>query len=358
MVLHNLVLNSGYKLFDKTGNIIKEASTNLQPTCEGEWSITSDNKKALGPVRSLWSGFLTFNFNIVDSGYTKRMSNGATTGLGSGLLRINHHRGSSFSSKTNVKTICETAPFLTEDENHNPIIQTVLSLSGTVDGSGKSIMEVAIGEGSYSRDQVADNIEPAFTLNNLDQFKITYTLRFPVSSSAALTQNFFYNWLGTALSSSYLFTKITGETTANNPYEYSYNDASLSAGKNCIQANAGVVDKGIVLGTSDDAVAWSDYNLHGPLTADQLYPSATAASDCVYYSGSDTNGRITCARSFTNVSQEAITVREAGVISKVTHTNATASPGSFLMARWLLPEPVTVQPEETVRVYWQPTIVA
>lgn len=370
MSAHNLVLNSGYELIGKDGHIIKSNFTNGEPVSEGEWSIESGDRKISGPTRSLRSGFLEHQFTVMTSNtYTGRMANYKSTSWETtGMIRVNHYTGySSFLTTDETVTICEEIPHLTEDADHNPVIQLTLSRGGTMKDSGKSIGIVALGNGSWYGDQTKEVISPAFAVNALDQFKITYTLRFPTSSTASLTQNFFYNWIGTAIGN-VNFTNLQGEPVANNTYPHTDTNASLSAGVNCITAAAGAVDKGLVIGTSDEAVSWTDYALKAPLGADIMYPSATAKTDCVGYSGGELNGYTKCARTFTNVGTAAVTIREAGIVSKITqtpNTNPNASPqpgvmqpGSFLMVRWLLPEPITVQPEEAIRVYWQPTIVA
>lgn len=185
---------------------------------------------------------------------------------------------------------------------------------------------------------------------------ITYTLKFPVSTSKAWLKNFMTNIQSTYNRVSMQYTDRTGTLVRPNN-NTTFFDWWLFCNYS-VRAAAGSSNYGIIVGTGNANVDWeNDYNLTTPIVhgngAGQLYHSA-CADDPSRYKAPYTSGTsriVEWWRDFTNNSGNSITVNEAGVacysVSELAY--------NVMIARWLTGG-ITVPNGEALRIKFKPKV--
>jgi len=133
----------------------------------------------------------------------------------------------------------------------------------------------------------------------------------------------------------------TDGTTQKYPYQQSLGDTMMD-----VNAAANKDDYGIVVGTSDEAVEYDDYNLkskieHGTGTGQLVYGATTFETP--WKDGTEYKFRI--SRSFTNNSGDTITVKEVGLIANFVDPSYNA-----LLIRDVLASPTSIPDGATLTV--------
>lgn len=236
--------------------------------------------------------------------------------------------------------------------------RVTLHTARTITGGNGNIGEIALY--SCSGKMLArEAITPAFGFGVGKVVELAWTLNFPATASKAITKNWVKNFIQNIAASAYTFTDMSGNTAAGST---SHTGQSFTKSANCVGA-AGVTDKGIIVGSGDTAVSADDNALTNPIasgtSAGELsYLAMSSVSAIAKLSQLEGKAYATYMRDFTNNSAAAVTVREAGLVTKTdVTTEGVESGGSYLLARWLTGD-VAVNPGETLRVYFKPAVVA
>ena len=209
-----------------------------------------------------------------------------------------------------------------------------------------------------------DILTTPLTYNPNQYVRVKYNIEIPFSNQKVITQNWIYNWLQNLTAPfSGIFKDIEG-----NPYVGINEITSQTFTKATnIQGLADDDTMGIVVGTDGGTlypVDWDNYRLgnqisHGTSDNQLVYNVTNIPSSEPAVAYTEGTARVTFFRNFTNSSNSDITVKEAGVIAKTSDAanEGVSSNGSYLIVRWLT-EDVVVKPNETLVVYWQPSIQA
>jgi len=137
-------------------------------------------------------------------------------------------------------------------------------------------------------------------------------------------------------------------TTVYGEYYTKYTPSAITSGGTAMgfKAGAGEDAWGILVGSGSDPVSPTQYNLsakipHGTDPGKLYYDVHTVTS-----SYSDTSSYVEIARSFINKSSQPVTVREVGLFARNRYQRADAIEVDviFMVARDVLPNPVTVNP--------------
>ena len=203
-----------------------------------------------------------------------------------------------------------------------------------------------------------DLISPVSVING-DILRISITLKFPVSSEKAMMNNFFLNLI--QLFSVNAFTTYRDNTGAlATSIRGSEGTAGLTFADYIATVSAGVINKGIVVGSGNNNVDWeNDYALQTPIASGtgsgQLIANAcTPSTNSTPLIVSGSSALMEHWREFQNNSTGNVTVREAGVISEPP-TSLFTPQKRFMLARWLTGD-IVVRPGETLRVTWRPKV--
>lgn len=236
--------------------------------------------------------------------------------------------------------------------------RVTLHTARTITGGNGNIGEIALY--SCSGKMLArEAISPTFGFGVGKVVELAWTLNFPATESKAITKNWIENFIQNIAASAYTFTDYTGNSRTGTA---SYTGQSFTKAANCV-GGAGVTDMGIIIGSGDTAVSADDYALA------QLISSGSGSGELSYLAQSSTSAiaklsvlegkaYATYVRDFTNNSAAAVTVKEAGLVAKTgVTTEGVETAGSYLLARWLTGD-VTVNPGETLRIYFKPTVIA
>lgn len=236
--------------------------------------------------------------------------------------------------------------------------RVTLHTARTITGGNGNIGEIALW--SCSNKMLArEAISPVFGFGVGKVVEIAWTLYFPATSAKAITKNWIMNFIQNIAASAYTFKNLAGSSVAGTA---SFTGQSFTKAANCV-GGAGVTDMGIVVGSGDTAVSADDYSLA------QLISSGSGSGELSYLAHSSTSAiaklsvlegkaYATYVRDFTNNSAAAVTVKEAGLVAKTgVTTEGVETAGSYLLARWLTGD-ATVNPGETLRIYFKPTVIA
>jgi hypothetical protein len=113
---------------------------------------------------------------------------------------------------------------------------------------------------------------------------------------------------------------------------------------NPLTAGLNVTDKGIVIGTGTTVVILDDYRLASQTTA--LRYEAMPASNISALDMTDPNvWKFTVFRQFTNTGTTSVTITEIGLV-------ADNNQGKFMIARDILPSPITVDPNDVIIIQY------
>lgn len=236
--------------------------------------------------------------------------------------------------------------------------RVTLHTARTITGGNGNIGEIALY--SCSGKMLArEAISPTFGFGIGKVVELAWTLNFPATDSKAVTKNWIKNFIQNIAASAYALKDLAGNSVAATA---SHTGQSFTKAANCV-GGAGVTDMGIIVGSGDTIVSADDYSLA------QLISSGSGSGELSYLAQSSTSAiaklsvlegkaYATYVRDFTNNSAAVVTVREAGLVAKTgVTTEGVETAGSYLMARWLTGD-VTVNPGETLRIYFKPTVIA
>lgn len=236
--------------------------------------------------------------------------------------------------------------------------RVTLHTARTITGGNGNIGEIALYSCS-GRMLAREAISPTFGFGVGKVVELAWTLNFPATDSKAVTKNWIKNFIQNIAASAYALKDLAGNSVAATA---SHTGQSFTKAANCF-GGAGVTDMGIIVGSGDTAVSADDYSLA------QLISSGSGSGELSYLAQSSTSAiaklsvlegkaYATYVRDFTNNSAAAVTVREAGLVAKTgVTTEGVETTGSYLLARWLTGD-VTVNPGETLRIYFKPTVIA
>lgn len=196
--------------------------------------------------------------------------------------------------------------------------------------------------------------------------RINYDIEIPCSSQKVITKNWIYNWLQNLTDPFSGVFKTTSGTPAVGINGISTPTFTKADNMNGDQTDDGA---GIVVGTDDGTLLpldWDNYQLgslilSGATSGTLSYHASSIPSEEPDVSFTEGTARVTFFRHFTNDSGADITIKEAGIVAHTTYDDHAAegidTEGSYLLARWLTGD-ITVRPNETLVVYWQPAIQA
>ncbi|MBR6421927.1 DUF1566 domain-containing protein [bacterium] len=236
--------------------------------------------------------------------------------------------------------------------------RVTLYTARTITGGNGNIGEIALYSCS-GKMLGREAVTPAFGFGVGKVVEVAWTLNFPATESKAITKNWIKNFAQNIAAAAYTFTDMAGNTAAGS---MSHTGQSFAKAANCVGA-AGVTDMGIIVGSGDSAVSADDNALaqliaSGTSTGELSYLAMSSVSAIAKLSVLEGKTYATYVRDFTNNSTAAITVREAGLVAKTAvTTEGVEAAGSYMLARWLTGD-ITVNPGETLRIYFKPTVIA
>lgn len=369
---HNFGFDTECKIIKPNGKV-REIITDLyQPRVEGIVSVDTFGSDGMPkqhveqPMRSFVKNFIYTHFILglrpsnESQSLIKNTNNAASlmASTGSTPVSIND---TVITNPVSPNTQSQLG-FIHQMPIYNSETQTVdlmLRKEGQVNAGG-SLREV----GLHARDNsfyylVSRDLITPVSVKNGDMLRITITLRFPASTEKAMLNNFFLNLIQLyAVNPFTIYKDISGANATS--ILGSYVSSGLTYANYISIVNAGVVNKGIVVGSGNNNVDWeNDYALQTPITsgsgAGQLVANAcTLAANSTALIVSGSSALMEHWREFQNTSTGNITVREAGVISEPQTTLFTPLK-RFMLARWLTGD-VVVRPGETLRVSWRPKV--
>lgn len=236
--------------------------------------------------------------------------------------------------------------------------RVTLHTARTITGGDGNIGEIALY--SCSGKMLArEAISPTFGFGVGKVVELAWTLNFPATEFKAITKNWIKNFIQNIAASAYTLKDLAGNSVSATA---SHTGQSFTKAANCV-GGAGATDMGIIVGSGNTAVSVDDYSLA------QLISSGSGSGELSYLAQSSTSAiaklsvlegkaYATYVRDFTNNSAVAVTVKEAGLVAKTgVTTEGVETAGSYLLARWLTGD-VAVNPGETLRIYFKPTVIA
>lgn len=389
---HNFITDTGYKIYRPDGSLRTSFFTDNRPHCEGTFSV--EVKDLTGkvksyeehPVRSFQGGFINdYLANATTS--TKRMANypykitpdssgGRTSLVSTGDLayhggifigNISNKNSGYFGRTFNANGIAHNSvePYITYsvtaphyDTTSHAIVfamarSTIPLNSGFANGVGFMTRSSESATQYYT--WFCDACASSWAA--LDSIKVTYNFAFPSTPESTVTKNLILDMFGWVYTGLHLKNSEDQDVDVRRSTTSSYAFASAA---HIYGAAQNQVDRGIVLGESDLDVTWEDAHLNSPISADRLRPDSESSSDFIGLAVADNATKCYCthARTFTNISNEDITIREAGVYAYSNDTTySVTAAGSFLIAHWLTGD-IVIHPGEAIRVYWKPTIIS
>lgn len=388
---HNLVSNYGYEIYQADGTLRERYMPEPEASCEGtlDLEIKDQNgkikQKDSVPIRSLQRGIIAQIFSSAGSSTSNESAyrfqnrwfyspqsgqwpqSGSNIMSGScspygGIFVCNQsssgtNKTCSFMGSDNINESFVSMSSVSDPlhyDNDSGTIKISLTRANVQPGSGSASKIALIGSQSNDARYVyaMDSLSSSWAQN--DSIRITYNFEFPTSASSTITKNMLVDWF-TNFDTSMRLKNLSGTDVACRNTSPSL---TICGCKYIYGASANQIDKGIVLGTSDADVSWEDTDFTDSVfDVNVLKPLATSAADFTGEIVSGTTVYCQHARNFQNISDHAVTIKEAGVITHPTNTTyCVASVDSFLLAHWLTGD-VVVNPGETIRVYWKPTII-
>lgn len=394
---HSFTYETGWKIIDENGNIRATSEDKQRVETNGTVEVEvldSDKETVLQnckqPFKSFVKGFL---MDLV-LGYRVSARNVGFGSdpkiLGSGIIAT---YGSTYLSSPEAVERYETNVYVDAVGMVNKLSPTINSPSqvylnsvqknaNSISIKLSSIQQITSGTGTIREVGLfSDNTNK---YNNVDQFntliakdvittpltylpnqyvRVKYDIEIPFSNQKVITQNWIYNWLQNLTAPfSGIFKDIEGNPSVG------INETSQTFTKATnIQGIADDDTMGIVVGTDGGTlypVDWDNYKLgnqisHGTSDNQLIYNVTNIPNSEPYVAYTEGIARVTFFRNFTNSSNSNITVKEAGVIAKTSDAanEGVSSNGSYLIARWIVGD-VVVKPNETLVVYWQPSIQA
>lgn len=362
MMKHNFCFDTEYQIF-KNGKLKEKIDQVSTPQIEGEVQIT--HHKGNGdrvvfpaiPMRSLVSGFIQQHFgsgNRLDRIIRLTQTNTAVAITNSALLSYNTADNASGS------LLIQQMP--TYNNGAVEIILSATCVNGSTQRNYYDLQTgIFINGGTWqlcTRDLIG-----TLTLAANESAAVTLTFRFPVSSERAMLNNFFLNFIQLWSASPFTTYKNTlGDEVTS--IMGTNNTGGLTGSAGIYDATLNTTSRGIVVGSSNQAVDWAnDYDLKAKIAGGsnegELVAVATTSANfrsaaASYGTMDATFGIIEHWRDFQNASPSDITVREAGVIAYASSA-LFPSPYNYMISRWLTGD-ILVKRNETLRVIWKPKI--
>lgn len=406
---HNFNYNAKWEIIDENGNIRQTSENNSNSEVEGKLRVEildNDSKTVLKyheqPFRSFVIGFLKDfyrgyriskrNVSFGEQPWvfsTGQIATGSSTSPSTGTTPT-----ARYSTKVYIDAV-SLAPLHLSPTISNPT-QIILNSVTEPDDNGTtitltSIQQITNGRGTvrevglFSDNDNAYNGEPTFnTLIAKDilttplnyqagqYVRILYTIFIPLNNSKVITKNWIYNWVQN-LTTPFLniFRNENGNYAKGITMGEIVDETTIPITPSFVNVNnmnGGLNNDtmGIVIGSGNTNADWNDYKLSNKITSSAVemeYGSTFIPLVNPNVSYIEGIASLVFFRTFKNNSQQNFIIREAGVIAKTSNpTNEgiesqTDNNNSYLIARWLTGD-VVVKPNETLIVYWQPTIVA
>lgn len=381
MDCHNFGFGTGYELFDADKKLIKSSFNEAKPEVAGECEIeVKDSRgdikhKSVQPMHSFVRDFLSVvilngrrfhpTATFIAGTYTPRSR--VSIGSGNAPVTIGQSQiASGFEAPYSASEASWSVDSVTFETGFVQITVSMQFAFTGVPSTTTPIKEVAFHsygtDGTNYKIMIAREVlsEPfVFAVNDI--IKITWHLRFPETSTKLMSQNWINNFLGE------LLPNVTYKDTSGDSYN---NAAAPSSNYWNTFCNMSTVmesrSEGLIVGSS---AATCDYESNTWYRLGSKITNGTASGQLVWGTKYKTNvvtdtaankAYFTIYREFTNRSGGTVFVNEAGItLNTIANPMGITNPGQhdFLLARWLT-GPIDVQPNQTLRVYWQPTVVA
>lgn len=376
MANHNFGFVAEWEILDGNGKIVRRSRSDKRIIApEGKIELTAYNEKGL-IVRKHSQPMKSFTVGMVEdfvNGYRIAVRNDSYAAsapkvmLGMkavsvyvqqpGLIHpfINYPTNALVSGSVSSDTVPVSLLAMSDVTGSTRV---TLHTARTITGGNGNIGEIALYSCS-GKMLGREAISPTFGFGVGKVVELAWTLNFPATESKAITKNWIKNFVQNIAAAAYTFTDMAGNTAAGS---MSHTGQSFAKAANCVGA-AGVTDMGIIVGSGDSAVSADDNALaqliaSGTSTGELSYLAMSSVSAIAKLSVLEGKAYATYVRDFTNNSTAAITVREAGLVAKTAvTTEGVEAAGSYMLARWLTGD-VTVNPGETLRIYFKPTVIA
>lgn len=394
MDCHNFGFGTGYELFDDKQRLVDKNFNPFVPDIEGEVETTVTDtasgkilEKHKQPMRSFVSGMIyaIINggriYNKVDlgtQGYARR-GPGLVLGNLTDNVTIHTKDWASSGGYTGIPTAEQTgsvsASYPTQMSDYVEI--TITATVHVSNGGTISSVRNACGlnvSGHYSLGSAgtstaiiiaADKLPNiTFAASTTSTILISYTLHFLNSTSKTLTMNWFMNFIAN-LVGSYDFTTIndltrsktvTNQTTATKDRHQTFTFLDSTRAR----IELGPDDTQPVLITNTKLSPWTGGTLSVFSQLNSNFPTVSMSYNSE--SGIDyinNTARCVCYTTWQNITQNPVTVKEAGLIVNENRTDSTITgingTGEFLLARWLT-GPVELLPGWSLKVYFQPQV--
>lgn len=372
MDCHNFGFGTGYKIFDKNGALIESKFDPSRPEVEGMIEIEVKDRtgriehKHQQPMRSFIKSFLQVLYDGRRLGYhstgicvTKQeASQKCHIALGQTASEVVVDTDQPLDITT-TQYFADAHPLVFEGLTRSTDAISI-QVSFTTSRNASSSRSVSYNTASLScvhgpassfySTWICNDKFPLITVDAYRTIKITAVLSFPVTAYKTLTEEFVYNFVQNLISP-HTFTTITDDSVLGTLYSDTVSDQS-SAFK--------FAKAFICIGSSDQQISTSDHKLGSMYAAtgdgfSSLGMSRPGSNKSYIVAGN--SAYMDFYRDFKNISDSPLTVREAGFVTDGTLSSGFESAGSFLIARWLTGN-IVVQPDQTLRVYFQPTVTA
>ena len=400
---HNFDYSTKWEILDKDGNIIQKGENKADPNTEGSLKISylNQNKDTIEEHEQPMKSFTVGLLHELAKGYRIESRNDSyATGTGEVMVNLagfdklytmigespsptyvqqirpiasptvfspNAFMNNSKASSTSAPVKLES---LTESTNYIEAVMSVERMIDNVLTTENSIYEVCL-YGCSGKMIARDVLNSPLTYQDLTWVKFTWTIRFLISNARVMTKNWVLNFLQNI---NYDENDNFEAFTDFVAWDFENSAEVYANGRNCIsqtftkyQNCMGESDDrtvGIVIGSSDNDVSYSDTHLGNQLF-DINYGKSTTVSpiaedDYITPIIQPTNGtaHIYYSRDFYNNTGSTVTINEAGVYAKTAKLNeGIDKAGSYLICHWLTGR-IELPIECTLRIYWKPQITA
>lgn len=396
---HNFDYATKWEILDKKGNVVNSGTTQADSQVEGfiKFSFTDKDNNLIHesekPMESFTVGYLSSlmkGFRIAAKNDSFADGEGSNAAFDKLYTMIGSSNAPTYVQMTRPIapfTECSNSAFMNNDLINSTIsplklesitetssyIQAIISVERQIINSQSDlnyISEVCLyscGSNMIAR----DTIDEPVGFKDLVNIKLTWTLRFHTSTTRTMTKNWVLNFLQNINYNNGTVEPFTGfkawnfntssEISASGVVDFT--GQTFTKYLNCM-GDTNAYDKGIVIGSSENDVNYSDTHLGNQITS-LMYnaspiPTPIADNDCPTPVIHPTLGTATVEyhRDFYNSTGSVVVVNEAGVYAKTTTANeGVDTAGSYLIARWKTGR-IELPADHILRIYWQPQVNA
>lgn len=381
MDCHNFGFGTGYELFDADKKLIKSSFHAAHPEIAGDMEIEIRNAdgitkaKTKQPMHSFLRNFIYYVMYMGRRLYiqaypsTYGYPEHANLGMSNAPVRIQQVSVQSYFGSGNYGGYNSDAAPVSVDSVilGNGFVEVTVSAQlrfTGAPGNPSPIKEVSLQSYSSSSDRsktiAREVLSEPFTFAVNDIIKMTWHLRFPATEAKMVTPNWINNLIGDILLS-VTYTNTNGTICANaHTPDAQYNRSFCSISDYFSSGNF----EGLIIGSGSTPCDYESgwwYRLENKIangtSAGQLVQGTQYKTDVVTDTAAG-KAYFTVYREFTNRSGSSVYVNEAGfTVPAGNNMGMSGGSGQYLLARWMT-GPIDVQPNQTLRVYWQPTVVA